>query len=239
MSTLRLNLPTLLTLSRIVLIPVFVLLVYQHPILGAIIFGIASITDFLDGYLARRSGQVTKFGIILDPLADKFLVISALIVLVDMERLSAIVAIILIVREFLITALRVVALSKDIVIAAELGGKMKTAAQITAVFCLILTGSIIDRYFPLVDLYDVGLALICCLWSFRSCQEFNTPFLFGKGYDDTFASRTCLCLRLNPDRPAACAVTGHRPPLNRERQHWGNECSEGHGKGFGAADFSG
>lgn len=160
MSTLRLNLPTLLTLSRIVLIPVFVLLVYQHPILGAIIFGIASITDFLDGYLARRSGQVTKFGIILDPLADKFLVISALIVLVDMERLSAIVAIILIVREFLITALRVVALSKDIVIAAELGGKMKTATQITAVFCLILTGSIIDQYFPLVDLYDVGLTLI-------------------------------------------------------------------------------
>src|SRR5512135_1867308 len=103
--------------------------VYQRPILGALVFGIASITDFLDGYLARRSGQITKFGIIMDPIADKFLVISALVVLVDMERLSAWIAIILIVRDFLITTLRVVALSKDIVISAELGGKLKTTAQ--------------------------------------------------------------------------------------------------------------
>ncbi len=160
MSTLRLNLPTVLTLSRIVLIPFFVLSVYQHPVLGALVFGIASITDFLDGYLARRSGQITKFGVIMDPLADKFLVISALIVLVDMERLSAIIAIILIVREFLVTGLRVVALSRDIVIAAETGGKLKTGAQIAAILCLVLTGSVIDRYFPLVDLYDVGLVLI-------------------------------------------------------------------------------
>jgi CDP-diacylglycerol--glycerol-3-phosphate 3-phosphatidyltransferase len=148
----------MLTLSRIVLIPFFVLLVYQHPVLGALIFSIASITDFLDGYLARRSGQVTKFGIILDPLADKFLIISALIVLVDMERLSAIIAIILIVREFLVTALRVVALSKDIVIPAEMGGKLKTTAQITSVLSLILVGSIFDNL-P-IDLYDLGIVFI-------------------------------------------------------------------------------
>lgn len=162
MTTLKLNLPTILTLSRIVLIPVFVFSVYQHPILGAIVFGIASITDFLDGYLARRSGQVTKFGIILDPLADKFLIISALIVLVDIERLSAWIVIILIVREFLVTALRVVALSKDIVIPSEMGGKLKTAAQITAILCLILTDSIFNNIFnnlPL-DLYDIGLIFI-------------------------------------------------------------------------------
>jgi CDP-diacylglycerol--glycerol-3-phosphate 3-phosphatidyltransferase len=158
MTTLRINLPTLLTLSRIVLIPFFVLSVYQHPVLGALIFSIASITDFLDGYLARRSGQITKFGIIMDPLADKFLVISALIVLVDMARLSAFVAIILIVREFLVTGLRVVALSKDIVIPAEMGGKLKTTAQITAILCLILMGSIFDRL-P-VDLYDTGIVFI-------------------------------------------------------------------------------
>ena len=89
MSTLKLNLPTVLTLSRIVLIPFFVLSVYHHPVIGALVFSIASITDFLDGYLARRSGQITKFGIIMDPIADKFLVISALIVLVDMERFAA------------------------------------------------------------------------------------------------------------------------------------------------------
>jgi CDP-diacylglycerol---glycerol-3-phosphate 3-phosphatidyltransferase len=158
MSTLKLNLPTVLTLSRIVVIPFFVLSVYNHPVIGALVFSIASITDFLDGYLARRSGQITKFGIIMDPLADKFLVISALIVLVDMERLSAAMAIILIVREFLVTGLRVVALSKDIVIPAEMGGKLKTGAQITAILCLILMGSIIDKL-PL-DLYDIGIVFI-------------------------------------------------------------------------------
>jgi CDP-diacylglycerol--glycerol-3-phosphate 3-phosphatidyltransferase len=158
MSTLRFNLPTFLTLSRIVVIPFFVLTVDQYPVLGALIFGIASITDFLDGYLARRSGEITKFGIIMDPLADKLLVISALIVLVDMERLSVEIAIILIVREFLVTGLRVVALSKDILIPAEMGGKLKTSAQITAILCLILMGSIFD-VFPL-DLYDIGLVFI-------------------------------------------------------------------------------
>lgn len=151
----RLNLPTLLTLSRIVLIPVFVITVYVHPLFGAFVFGIASLTDFLDGYLARRSGDITKFGIILDPIADKFLVISALIVLVDMERLAAWIAIIIIVREFLVTGLRVVALSRDIVISAEMGGKIKTTLQITAILCLILKNAI-----PFIDLYDLGIVLI-------------------------------------------------------------------------------
>ncbi len=155
MGTLRLNLPTILTLSRIVLIPVFIYTVNLHPLFGAVIFGIASITDFLDGYFARRSGDITKFGIILDPIADKFLVISALIVLVDMGRLPAWIAITIIVREFLVTGLRVVALSKDIIISAELGGKMKTTLQIAAILCLILKGSILS-----IDFYDVGIVLI-------------------------------------------------------------------------------
>ena len=158
MTTLRVNLPTVLTLSRILLIPFFILSVYQHPILGALIFSVASLTDFLDGYLARRSGQITKFGIIMDPLADKFLVISALIVLVDMTRLSAFIAILLIVREFLVTGLRVVALSKDIVIPAEMGGKLKTTAQITSILCLILVGTVFDNL-P-VDLYDIGILFV-------------------------------------------------------------------------------
>jgi CDP-diacylglycerol--glycerol-3-phosphate 3-phosphatidyltransferase len=155
MSILKFNLPIFLTLSRIVLIPVFVFTVYHHPLFGAIVFGIASMTDLLDGYLARRTGQITKFGIILDPIADKFLVISALIVLVDMERLPAWIAIVIIVREFLVTGLRVVALSKDIIIPVEMGGKIKTATQIFAVLCLILMGSIYD-----IDLYDIGMILV-------------------------------------------------------------------------------
>ena len=158
MTTLRFNLPTALTISRIVLIPFFVLSVYEHPVLGALIFSVASITDFFDGYLARRSGQITTFGTIMDPLADNFLVISALVVLVDMTRLSALIAIILIVREFLVTALRVVALSKDIVIPAETGGKLKTTAQITSILCLILVGTFFDNL-PL-DLYDLGIVFI-------------------------------------------------------------------------------
>lgn len=155
MSTIKLNLPTILTFSRIILIPFFILITPQSPFLGISIFLIASATDFLDGYLARRSGQITKFGIILDPIADKFLVISALILLVDMVRLSAWIAITIIVREFVVTALRVVALSKNIVIPAETGGKLKTATQMTAIILLLLPGGIGD-----LDFYDVGIVLI-------------------------------------------------------------------------------
>ncbi|MDI6890579.1 MAG: CDP-diacylglycerol--glycerol-3-phosphate 3-phosphatidyltransferase [Thermodesulfovibrionales bacterium] len=155
MSTLRLNLPTVLTLSRIVLVPIFILAVYQHPVVGAIIFGIASLTDYLDGYFARHSGEITKVGVILDPIADKFLVISALIVLVEMERLPAWIAIVIIAREFFVTGLRAVALSKNLVIPAEMGGKIKTATQMVAILCLILMGSLFD-----IDLYDIGIVLI-------------------------------------------------------------------------------
>lgn len=151
----RLNLPTALTLSRIVLIPFFIIVAPDNPFLGAVIFGIASITDFLDGYVARKTGKITKFGIILDPIADKFLVISALVLLVDMERLSVWIAIIIIVREFLVTGLRAVALSKDIVIPAEMGGKLKTFSQIAAILCLIVDETILG-----VDLYDIGTVMI-------------------------------------------------------------------------------
>jgi len=173
MATLKLNLPTALTLSRIVLIPVFVFTVYLHPVFGAFVFGIASLTDFFDGYFARRSGEITKFGIILDPIADKFLVISALIVLVDMDRLEAWIAITIIVREFLVTGLRVVALSKDIVISAEMGGKIKTTLQIIAVLCLILMRSIME-----IDLYDIGIVLmkIALLLSIISGVQYTISF---------------------------------------------------------------
>jgi CDP-diacylglycerol--glycerol-3-phosphate 3-phosphatidyltransferase len=144
-----------LTLSRIVIIPFFIFATPGYPLLGATLFLIAAATDFLDGYLARLYGQVTTFGIILDPIADKFLVISALILLVAMGTLSAWIAIIIIVREFFITALRVVALSRDIVIKAEIGGKIKTVTQILAILFLIVK----DR-FIFVDLYDAGTVLI-------------------------------------------------------------------------------
>jgi CDP-diacylglycerol--glycerol-3-phosphate 3-phosphatidyltransferase len=154
MTTPRFNLPTVLTFSRIISIPFFMLVAPAHPFLGGLIFSAASLTDFLDGYIARKRGQITRFGILLDPIADKFLVISALILLVDIGSLSVFVAVIIIVREFLVTALRVVALSKNTVIPSEMGGKLKTAAQITAILCLILKDSFIGEW-----LYSIGINL--------------------------------------------------------------------------------
>lgn len=149
------NIPTILTFSRILLIPVFLIVAPDHPVWGVILFSLASATDFLDGYIARRTGQITKFGIILDPIADKFLVISALIMLVDLGSLSAFVAIVIIIREFLVTALRVAALTKNIVIPAERGGKIKTALQIFAIIFLILRDSLFG-----IDLFPLGTLLI-------------------------------------------------------------------------------
>ena len=155
MKTIRLNLPTVLTVGRIVLIPFFVWITPSSPLLGVTIFLVAAITDFLDGYLARKTGQITKFGIILDPIADKILVISALILLVDMVRISAWIAMVIIVREFVVTGIRVVALSKDIIIPAETGGKIKTVVQMTSVVLLLMPGGLGP-----VDFYDLGLVLM-------------------------------------------------------------------------------
>jgi CDP-diacylglycerol--glycerol-3-phosphate 3-phosphatidyltransferase len=153
--TIRINVPTVLTLSRVFLIPFFLYVAPDHPLLGASIFLLASLTDFLDGYLARKMNSVTKFGIIVDPIADKFLVISALLLLVSLNRLEVWIAAVLIIREFLVTALRVVALSKGIIISAERGGKLKTAAQFIGIVALVLEGRLLG-----VDLFDLGLLFI-------------------------------------------------------------------------------
>ncbi len=88
MRTATVNLPTILTVGRIALIPVFLLVARDNPLLGVFFFLLAAATDFFDGYLARKSGQVTKLGILLDPIADKLLIISALVLLVDMVKIS-------------------------------------------------------------------------------------------------------------------------------------------------------
>jgi len=169
-----LNIPTILTLSRVLIIPLFVIAVKSHPVIGMGIFIIASLTDFLDGYLARRSGKITEFGIILDPIADKFLIISALIVLVDMGRLNVWIAIIMIVRDFLVTGLRVFALSKEIVIPAEFGGKLKTALQITGIIFLILWDSIG------IDLSDAGTVILWIALFMAVASGINYTFNFFK-----------------------------------------------------------
>ena len=138
----------------VIIIP-FILIAPEYPFLGAIIFSIAAITDYLDGHIARKTGQVTKLGILLDPIADKLLVISALILFVDMEMIPAWIAIIIIAREFVVTGLRVVALSKDMVIPAEMGGKIKVTAQIASILVLLA-----DKTFVSLDLYAIGITLL-------------------------------------------------------------------------------
>ena len=154
------NLPTIITFSRILLIPFFILVAATKPLLGTLIFAFASATDLLDGYIARRSKQVTKLGVLLDPLADKLLVIAALIVLVDMGIVHAWMAIVIITREFLVTGLRFVALSKDIVIPAEVGGKIKMVTQISAILTLFINYSNYYHSYVGVDLYGIGMTLL-------------------------------------------------------------------------------
>lgn len=154
------NFPTIITFSRILIIIPFIWVASRNPLLGAVLFAIAAVTDFLDGYLARRSQQITKTGILLDPIADKLLVIAALIVLVDMELVPAWIAIVIVAREFVITGLRVVALSKDILIPAEMGGKIKVVAQIASILVLLLDKDSLFKSYVDVDLYGIGITLL-------------------------------------------------------------------------------
>lgn len=139
------NLPNKLTLLRVVLIPVFVVLLlleggqnYTLRIAALIVFCIASFTDFLDGQIARRNNLVTNFGKFMDPLADKLLVCSALICMIELGQLPSWYVIIVIAREFIISGFRLVAADNGIVIAASWWGKFKTTFQMLTVILLIL-----------------------------------------------------------------------------------------------------
>ena len=139
------NLPNKLTLLRVVLIPVFVVLLlleggqnYTLRIAALIVFCIASFTDFLDGQIARRNNLVTNFGKFMDPLADKLLVCSALICMIELGQLPSWYVITVIAREFIISGFRLVAADNGIVIAASWWGKFKTTFQMLTVILLIL-----------------------------------------------------------------------------------------------------
>ncbi len=136
-----LNLPNALTLLRILAVPVVVVaLLAEVPdgdLLAGIVFAAAAFTDGLDGYIARRRGDVTDFGKLMDPLADKLLVVAALVSLVALDRLEAWVAMVIIARELAVTGLRAVAVEQGVVIAASWLGKLKTALQIAAIIALI------------------------------------------------------------------------------------------------------
>ena len=159
------NLPNTLTLVRIFLVPLLVVVLLTQvagreifgvpkELLGAAIFGVASITDWLDGYLARRRRQVTWFGQILDPIADKLLTSAAFISLVQLGLAPAWMVALIIGREFAITGLRSLAYTKGITIPASRLGKIKMASQVTAILLLIL------GWRPLPWLAPVGYAAL-------------------------------------------------------------------------------
>jgi CDP-diacylglycerol--glycerol-3-phosphate 3-phosphatidyltransferase len=135
------NVPNVLTVFRILLVPVLVVaLLDETPngdLLAACVFAIASITDAVDGYIARSRNLVTTFGKLMDPVADKLLILAALIALVSLERVDAWVAMVIIAREFAVTATRMAATQQGVVIAANAWGKAKTIVQVACVFFLI------------------------------------------------------------------------------------------------------
>src|SRR6202165_4671420 len=137
-----LNVPNVLTVVRILLVPVLVVALLEKTgggdLLAAIVFAVASLTDAIDGYLARSRDWVTTFGKLMDPIADKLLIVAALIALVSLNRLDAWVAMVIIAREFAVTVLRVAVGTQDgVVISASPFGKLKTAFQVAMVMVLI------------------------------------------------------------------------------------------------------
>ena len=153
------SLPNKLTILRILLIPVFiVLLMNGYYYWSGAVFLIASFTDMLDGKIARKYNLITNFGKIMDPLADKLLVTSALICLVELGEVAGWMVIVILAREFIITGLRAVAAGEGIIIAAGKSGKLKTVLQMTALTIILL------RDWPFALFTDIPVGNII-LWA--------------------------------------------------------------------------
>lgn len=165
------NLPNSITFLRIILIPVFIWM-FSDPTperawWSVLIFSGAALTDFLDGYFARKSGQITNLGKLLDPVADKLLVASGLILLVQFQRVAVWLAIVLIARELIVTGARAVAAREGLVVPADTMGKVKVVAQISGILCLIAIGiwESIDPWLLNAGNFLLYIALAFSLWS--------------------------------------------------------------------------
>lgn len=163
------NLPNAISLLRIFTAPVLILLLLspdeKTSLIAAIIFAGASLTDWLDGYLARRMGVETTFGKFLDPLADKLLIVTCLIMLIPLGRVPAWMAALIIGREIAVTGLRAMASMEGVVIPASRLGKYKTAFQITSVIALLVHYKFSGVDFQTVGLVFLWFALVFTLWS--------------------------------------------------------------------------
>jgi CDP-diacylglycerol---glycerol-3-phosphate 3-phosphatidyltransferase len=188
-----LNLPNLLTWLRILLIPVF-LVVFNFPdtwlsgpeknLTATALFGVASLTDWLDGYLARTLNQTSAFGAFLDPVADKLMVAAALILLVWLKRVDAPIAVIIIGREIAISALRewMAKIGKSRSVAVNFLGKVKTACQMVAILFLLYDSvlfGVIDT--PKIGTLLIYVAAVLTLWSMIYYLRMALPLLLGRG----------------------------------------------------------
>jgi len=188
----RFNLPNALTWMRIVMIPLFVGVYYFPPtwltlpeqnLIATVIFTAAALTDLLDGYLARKLNQVSAFGAFLDPVADKLMVAAALIVLVDLNRLNAVIAVIIIGREITISALRewMAHLGAAKSVAVSMVGKIKTVAQMIAI-PMLLYHNAIGVFRP--QQWGTGLILLAAvltLWSMFYYLKMAFPTVIKHG----------------------------------------------------------
>jgi len=164
-----LNLPNLLTFTRIGAVPLLMVLVGLPgkfaALASVVVFGLAALTDFFDGYLARRYNDVTHLGKLLDPLADKIIIITPLIMLIAQDRVPAWAVVIIVVRELAITGLRSVAALQNMIIDASAWGKYKTFAQSLAVVFLLLHYSYGPVNFHQLGTATLYAALVLTIWS--------------------------------------------------------------------------
>ena len=184
------NLPNKLTVARILLVPVFMICASQGfnagwMLAAGIVFAAASFTDYLDGYLARRKGMVTDFGKFADPLADKLLTTTAFIYMMQMDACHPVVIVIILAREFAVSGVRMVAASKNRVIAANMWGKVKTVLQMVTVLVFyvelpldiwmgnmtgsVYTGQIVANVLCWAVAVVTTLSGVIYLWQNRDC----------------------------------------------------------------------
>ena len=172
------NTPNKLTIARMIIVPFLVIFLLTgwggeaNRYISLTLFVVASVTDWFDGYLARKNNLVTNFGKFMDPLADKLLVCSAMICMIDLKRLSAWFVIIIIAREFIISGFRLIAAENGILIAANYWGKFKTASLMIMIILLILHFDgifvILEQIFIWLSLALTIISLITYIWQNRT-----------------------------------------------------------------------
>ena len=160
------NTPNKLTVGRMILVPFLVIFMLTgwggeyNRYISFVIFAVASITDWFDGYLARKNNLVTNFGKFMDPLADKLLVCSAMICMIELGRLPAWIVIVIIAREFIISGFRLIAAENGVVIAANYWGKFKTVSQMVMIILLILNvGEIYGGFWDILTQIFIWLSV--------------------------------------------------------------------------------